>query len=123
MWLRERKNSMGLFSRCVAVVLPLLLMHINLHLPCQEFMGTWESLAKQKQVMARARCDTRIIAFFGFIMDNDLNTKFGDEIDHCLADMDLALCRHWPKMRPNMKKIAFLYAKPRSWLLSWRLMI
>ena len=93
----------------MAVALPFVFMHINFHLPCQEFIGTWESLAKQS-VMARAKFDTLIIAFMRLVMENDVNTMFGGRIDHCLADMDLALCRHWSNIRPPMKEITCLNA-------------
>ena len=63
-----------------------------------------------QKVMARAKCDTLVIAFMRFLVDNKLMATFTDEIDHCLADMDMAMCRHYNKMRPHMKEVTFLNA-------------
>ena len=81
----------------------------NFALPLQEFIGIWDNLMKQK-VMARAKCDSLVLAFMRFLVDNNLLPNFPDEIDHCLCDMDMAVCRHYNKMRARMKEVTFLNA-------------
>ena len=60
-----------------------------------------------QQAMARAKCDTLVLAFMRFLADNTLLATFADEIDHCLAGMDMSMCRHYNKMRPHMKEVTF----------------
>ena len=103
----EEKNIIGLL-RCVSCCRASVADH-EFALPFQEFIGIWESRMNQ-QVMARAKCDTLVLAFMRFLVDNQMMATFTEEIDHCLADMDMSMCRHYNRMRPHMKEVTFLNA-------------
>ena len=60
--------------------------------------------------MATAKCDTLTLAFMRFLLDNNLLPAAPEEVDHCLGDMDMAVCRHFNKTRPHMKEVTCLNA-------------